>query len=414
MGSYNSTSRRGEAESAYASKSSRIPKHLQPLKRKKTKKSSISSTSTSEPKASAEITPPPLFNPANTFQEENYGGEPLDSVVVDHSVSSPQLCLKNKKTGSLKTTYDGVESRYISLPCSQPELDRQRVVLYIMRWAFESRHLVPPIIKQKLFEGIRVLDVGCGPGLWLGHPLLDMAEDFRKSVFDSIDICNLVTSKQEAENNPYHFPSSKAKVTELSVKSKSEKLKDNFTFTEHNMIKDGPLPFADNSFDYTQQSQVLLVYNRENWKKKLLDLKRVTKPGGIIRLLEVDLYPQKLGEKGGLWRDQVHRLVDKAADIPTRISCHLEQVLADAGLENIESRFVTIPVGSWGLDIGVLWEYNLIGFLDSFKPFLSELMEVTEEEYEEQQKALTDELQDENIKPFNNIFIAWGKVKETE
>lgn len=129
MGSYNSTSRRGEAESAYASKSSRIPKHLQPLKRKKTKKSSISSTSTSEPKASAEITPPrnnssftdekkknvykynnrALFNPANTFQEENYGGEPLDSVVVDHSVSSPQLCLKNKKTGSLKTTYDGVE-----------------------------------------------------------------------------------------------------------------------------------------------------------------------------------------------------------------------------------------------------------------------------------------------------------------
>lgn len=241
-----------------------------------------------------------------------------------------------------------------------------------------------------------------------------MAEDFRKSVFDSIDICNLVPPKQEAENSSYHFSPSKEKVTEPSVKSKSEKLKENFIFTEHNMIKDGPLPFADNSFDYTQQSQVLLVYNRENWKKKLLDLKRVTKPGGIIRLLEVDLYPQKLGEKGGLWRDQVHQLIDKAADIPTRVPCHLEQVLADAGLENIESRFVTIPVGSWGLDIGVLWEYNLVRFLESFKPFLSELMEVTEEEYEEQQKALTDELQDENIKPFNNIFIAWGKVKENE
>lgn len=240
-----------------------------------------------------------------------------------------------------------------------------------------------------------------------------MAEDFRKSVFDSIDICNLIP-KREAEEKSYHFSPNKAKVTDPSVKSKSENLKENFTFTQHNMVKDGLLPFPDDTFDYTQQSQVLLVYNRENWKKKLLDLKRVTKPGGYIRLLEVDLYPQKLGELGGLWRDRVHWLVDNAADIPTRIPCQLEQVLAEAGLENIESRFVTIPVGSWGLDIGVLWEQNLLGFLESFKPFLSELMEVTEEEYDEQRKGLTQELQDKNIKPFNNIFIAWGKLKETE
>lgn len=137
---------------------------------------------------------------------------------------------------------------------------------------------------------------------------MDMAEDFCKSSFDAVNICNLLPPKQEVINYPYDFTMNHHNNNKpTSVKEepmKSEKLTENFTFTAHNMVKDGPLPFEENTFDYVQQAQSVLVYNHSDWKRVLLDIKRVTKPGGYVQLFEIDLYPHPLGKIGGLWRDQ--------------------------------------------------------------------------------------------------------------
>lgn len=125
---------------------------------------------------------------------------------------------------------------------------------------------------------------------------MDMAQDFSRSTFDSIDICNLIPLQQPMDTIE--------EQVKLPLSLEPQKLLDNLTFTPHNVVKDGPIPFPDNTFDYTQQSCITLAYCREDWKTVLLDLERVTKPGGYIQLLEIDLCPQPLGQASELWRDQ--------------------------------------------------------------------------------------------------------------
>ncbi|KAI7866560.1 uncharacterized protein EV154DRAFT_154289 [Mucor mucedo] len=287
------------------------------------------------------------------------------------------------------------------LPQDQHELDRQRVQSYILRWVFESRHIVPPMIKDMLLDGIRVLDVSCGPGLYVGNPFMDMAQDFHKSTFDSIDICNLMARKQEMDTI-YH------EEVKLSPPVGPQKLLDNFTFTPYNVVKEHRIPYPDDTFDYTQQSLVTLAYAKEDWKTVMLDLKRVTKPGGYIQLLEIDLCPQPLGDASGLWRDQVLQCFEDKRGLDIGIPKRLNQVLAEIGLIEIETRFVSVPVGSWGLDIGLLWEENLNSFLEAMRPYLVEAMQVTDEQYKKDRAAFQNELQ--NVKAFNNICIAWGRI----
>lgn len=38
-----------------------------------------------------------------------------------------------------------------------------------------------------------------------------------------------------------------------------------------------------------------------------------------------------------------------------------------------------------------------------------EVMQMTDDQFEEKRTAFQDELKDGVIKPFNNVYIAWGK-----
>lgn len=85
-------------------------------------------------------------------------------------------------------------------------------------------------------------------------------------------------------------------------------------------------------------------------------------------------------------------------------------MLREIGLVDIETRFVTIPLGPWGLDIGNLWEQNLDAFLESGQPFLTDLLQISDTEYKKQRKILKNDFVGGHVKPFNNAYIAWGRV----
>lgn len=104
-----------------------------------------------------------------------------------------------------------------------------------------------------------------------------MAEDFTKSKFEAVDICSLLPTDQ---------PTS-----------------DNFNLTCHN-VTEAPLPFESGTFDYVQQVMAAISYKMDDWPLVLAEMKRVTKSGGYIQLIEPDMYPQQLGPEGELWRDQ--------------------------------------------------------------------------------------------------------------
>jgi hypothetical protein len=81
-------------------------------------------------------------------------------------------------------------------------------------------------------------------------------------------------------------------------------------------------------------------------------------------------------------------------------------------LEQVTSRFVSIPLGQWGLDIGNLWEQNIDAFLESARPFLIDIMHISSDDYKLGRQKLKEELK--STKAFSNIHVAYGrKRKET-
>lgn len=135
-----------------------------------------------------------------------------------------------------------------------------------------------------------------------------MAQDFSKSTFETINVCNLLplsirqqfNMQDEGGECENYSPSFKP-----PHRTNNSKKQQNLSFTLHNVAKDGPIPYRDHTFDFVQQALATLAYRTNEWKSVLSEIKRVTKPGGYIQLIEVDFYIQPLGEGGGgLWRDQ--------------------------------------------------------------------------------------------------------------
>lgn len=74
----------------------------------------------------------------------------------------------------------------------------------------------------------------------------------------------------------------------------------NLEFYQANVV-DAGLPFPDNHFDFVKQQLVTSSFTLASWKKVMLELVRVTKPGGYIQLLEIDHSTFNLGPKGKQW-----------------------------------------------------------------------------------------------------------------
>jgi SAM-dependent methyltransferase len=124
-----------------------------------------------------------------------------------------------------------------------------------------------------------------------------MAEDFCKSRFDAIDICNLLPTG--ACSYGTNLITKNAIVDDFMER---EQETSNFRFTVHNVLE-GPIPFESNTFDYVEQSITTLAYKAHDWPKVLQELKRVTKPGGYIQLIEPELYLRQVGPNGEQWQE---------------------------------------------------------------------------------------------------------------
>lgn len=68
-----------------------------------------------------------------------------------------------------------------------------------------------------------------------------------------------------------------------------------FIYTYGNVVKG--LPYEDNSFDFVHMRLLVLALREEEWPTAISELIRVTKPGGMIQLLEMDLRQQVIVHK---------------------------------------------------------------------------------------------------------------------
>ncbi|KAG1152480.1 hypothetical protein G6F37_008659 [Rhizopus arrhizus] len=141
------------------------------------------------------------------------------------------------------------------LPKDEEEQQRLTGQHFALKELFEG-NLSRSVQKNLDFEkGISVLDVGCGPGAWI----MDMTQDYPNCTYHGCDI--------------------------VDVTNKNLKI-DQFTFNFGNVIQG--LPYEDNTFDFVQMRLFTAALRKEEWPIALKEIIRLTKPGGMIQLMEPD------------------------------------------------------------------------------------------------------------------------------
>ncbi|CAO3662825.1 unnamed protein product [Umbelopsis vinacea] len=222
------------------------------------------------------------------------------------------------KANNNSPTLDGADVHYI-LPSDASETERLRLNHSMWKFALGGLQIAP--LQEELEKGIKVLDIGCGPGWWS----LDMAKKYPKSQFIGIDITN-------------DFP--------------LDESLDNLSFQTINAGQG--LPFSDNEFDYVFQRFLVMGFSSEQYRFVIDEIKRVLKPGGTVEILEMVSEYNDAGpsfQNIGVWIEKALRL----NSLDPRIATQVAGMLQAAGFIRVSDKLRRIPIGSWGGTLGNMY-----------------------------------------------------------
>ncbi|KAF3937175.1 hypothetical protein ABW19_dt0201478 [Dactylella cylindrospora] len=151
--------------------------------------------------------------------------------------------------------YAGDESIPYPLPCDQQEVNRQNIIHHIFNEVFGTIHAADfPRVED---IPSRVLDVGCGSGLWVAS----MADEFAARGKTDVHFTGL-----DIVRNCPDMPGV------------------NFRFVKHNILS-LPLPFNTGEFDYVMVREMTMCYPQDRNSEALMDeYLRILKIGGILEV----------------------------------------------------------------------------------------------------------------------------------
>ncbi|RIA88729.1 S-adenosyl-L-methionine-dependent methyltransferase [Glomus cerebriforme] len=245
--------------------------------------------------------------------------------------------------------YVNVENEDYVLPNNKQELNSISLQHSLLKYAW-CNNFSSPIHEALKTGGLKVLDVGCGPGTWL----FDMCIDYPLCNFVGLDI-SLVPSSTSDVNN--------------------------ITFIQSNVL-DG-LPFKDNTFDFVHQRSWMSSLSMKQWEPLIRELKRVCKVGGWLELLETDMvyYNEGINTRN-LRASRLAFFYSK--DFFIDVCNHIPQFLESVDSFNeINKEECIIPIGDWAGKIGELCIKTIYEEYKVIYPELKTIMEVNEEEFDE-------------------------------
>ncbi|CAG8594053.1 11283_t:CDS:2 [Paraglomus occultum] len=232
--------------------------------------------------------------------------------------------------------------------------ERERLDLQhtFIKHGFNGNFAAP--VDQILRSGARVLDVGCGSGIWI----LELAEEYPNSHFIGIDMAPVVLK---------------------------DKQPDNVEFITHNVLHG--LPFEDNLFDYVFARFLTGAYKKNQWKEIAIpEYTRVAKSTGWVELMECDIMLKCNSKDNSKEFDLlIKALVDLGdasntySNAASEVKGFLEEGNRYNNINSLEKRLPVGPMGEKVADMGVE-DFQKIWKL--CKTFLIPLMQVSEEEYD--------------------------------
>ncbi|KAJ3123609.1 hypothetical protein HK100_011545, partial [Physocladia obscura] len=191
--------------------------------------------------------------------------EPTSPESAESADDQPVQLITNISDVDFTREYHGVEGSEYFLPSDVDEQDRLELQHYLLRHLFKG-DIVRKDIKESLAKpGSKILDVGCANGWWL---------DSVSKVYTSAEFYGVEHRQQQQD------------LAE-SVIEKAKKLFPTAVFTVGNVVTG--LPFEDNTFDVVHQRFLCLGLPTHDFPVAIRELMRITKPGGWIELVELDI-----------------------------------------------------------------------------------------------------------------------------
>ncbi|CAG8520408.1 23509_t:CDS:2 [Cetraspora pellucida] len=244
--------------------------------------------------------------------------------------------------------YHNTEGAIYPMPNDEDEQDRLHLQHFLMRYHWQS-NFSAPINHILTKQGAKILDIG--------YPTVDII---------GIDI----SPHQPSQIKP-----------------------GNFTFIKANILEG--LPFEDNTFDYVFQRFMSYAYTKDEWPRAIDEIFRVLKPGGFVEFMEPSPFLFDIGPVNQrLWEAQTSIMDQRGADSYTYEK--LEKLLENNGeFENIKKEVKTIRHGE-NVDpkLNKVDINNLINILVGLKVFMTKLLQVSDDEYDEMLKTAEKELFD--------------------
>jgi len=241
---------------------------------------------------------------------------------------------------------------------------------YIFRMGFNGNIVAP--VKDVLKKGGKVLDVGCGTGIWL----LEVAEEFPNAKCCGIDMSPI-------------FPT--------TVKPK------NITFLKANML-DG-LPFEDDTFDLVHMRLLVMALRVSEWPTVLSEIFRITKPEGHVQLFEATVPIIRGGQYSTMFNEKATSML-ALRDQDPMIASKLRRLMDTAGFVNIKQKTISFPLGWYGR-LGDMMVDDMRQVVEGMKPLMVKIFSVTDEDVEQMINGMLKEWP--AMKSYMNAFAYVGR-----
>ncbi|RJE27057.1 hypothetical protein PHISCL_00642 [Aspergillus sclerotialis] len=274
-----------------------------------------------------------------------------------------------------------IENRIYFGPVDDDETDRLELQHRVFNKVFDNRLIFPPIPRLR-----RALDCGYGAGTWA----IEVAEQYPDCEVIGVDI------------SPHMQP---------------DDMPDNLWLQVDDLNR--PFTFPSNHFDLVHSRLLATGINRSRWPSYIQDIVRVLKPGGWVQIVEIYFNAQSdngsITEQSALRQWSINFMGAFGQTRDLRIGARLKSLLMEAGLVEVDTRMIPLPLSAWPgdarmRDIGAFNRDNIQRLLPALGSYpLTRRLRMPQEQFQRLTIQAQQEAGNPSLKPYFPLYVCIGR-----